>query len=65
MNSHETIKRLLKKIAKLEFINDQLLTEISEADSLLKEVGFLDGLNTAKHAARELLKGKDQLPEEA
>jgi hypothetical protein len=48
-------EEMLKKISELESINDQLLTELRYLDSLLKGVGFDDGLQTLKDAAQELL----------
>ncbi|MDR3624715.1 MAG: hypothetical protein P4L16_06205 [Chlamydiales bacterium] len=47
--------RLLKKLAYLEFVNDQLLTEIKYVDRLLKLVGFPNGLETVKQASKEIL----------
>lgn len=48
-------KTLLKKVAKLESVNDQLATEISYLESLTKSLGFAQGLKTLKEAALELL----------
>lgn len=48
-------KSLLKKVAKLESVNDQLATEISYLESLTKSLGFAQGLKTLKEAALELL----------
>jgi hypothetical protein len=48
-------KALMKKIAKLEFINDQLASEISYLERLTKSLGFAEGLKTLKEAAIELL----------
>jgi hypothetical protein len=45
---------LSEKIAKLEFQNDQLVAELEYVDSLLRAVGFADGLASVKSAAREL-----------
>lgn len=51
---------LLKKIAKLESLYDQLQSEMNYIDKLLKEVGFEEGLETLKEAAIELIdKRKD------
>ena len=47
--------QLEQKIAKLEFIHDQLETELSYVDGLLKSVGFPRGLASAKEVALELL----------
>jgi len=48
-------KTLLKKIAYLEFENDQLHAEIEYVDRLLKLIGFSDGLETIKLAAQEII----------
>lgn len=48
-------KRLNKKIAYLEFENDQLHAEIAYVDRLLRMIGFSEGLETIKLAAREIL----------
>ena len=45
---------LTEKLAKLEFQNDQLVAELEYVDSLLRAVGFTDGLASVKAAAREL-----------
>lgn len=46
---------LLKKLAELESINDQLQAELRDLDSLMKELGFPEGLQTLKKAAKEIL----------
>jgi hypothetical protein len=51
--------QLLKKMAKLESANDQILAELSYIDQLMRSVGFVDGLETVKTTARELLKQND------
>ncbi len=48
-------KTLLKKIAKLETINDQLAAEIQYLERLAKSLGFAEGLKTLKEAALEML----------
>lgn len=48
------IKKILEKLAYLEFVNDQLSTELQYVDRLLRAVGFADGLSTVKQAAQEL-----------
>lgn len=53
--------QLRKKIAYLEFVHDQLSTEMAHVDRLLKEVGFPNGLKSARLVALELLKDKDNL----
>ncbi|MFN0064935.1 MAG: hypothetical protein ACKVOH_01725 [Chlamydiales bacterium] len=44
-----------QKIAHLEFINDQISTELEYIDRLLKIIGFPDGLETIKNAASEVI----------
>lgn len=51
---------LLKKIAKLESLCDQLQSEMNYLDQLLLEVGFEEGLKTLKSAALELIEKKKQ-----
>jgi hypothetical protein len=46
---------LLKKLAELESVNDQLQAELRDLDQLMKELGFTDGLQTLKKAAQEVL----------
>lgn len=48
------VKEFEKKIAYLEFVNDQLLSEIHYIDELLRQVGFADGLSSVKNAAEEV-----------
>ena len=48
-------KILEKKIAYLEFVNDQLSSEIEYVDQLLRIIGFPDGLSTIKSAAQEVI----------
>lgn len=48
-------KELLKKIAKLESINDQLAAELSYLEQLTRALGFAEGLKTLKAAALEML----------
>ncbi len=50
---------LNKKIAELETVNDHLVTEIELIDSLLKEVGFEEGIATMKTAVYELMSMQD------
>jgi hypothetical protein len=47
-------EKLQEHIAKLEFENDQLRTELEFVDQLLRSVGFSDGLQSVKSAAQEL-----------
>jgi hypothetical protein len=48
-------KNLLKKIAKLETINDQLSSEINYLEKLTRALGFAEGLKTLKSAALDML----------
>lgn len=43
------------RIARLESINDQLITELEYIDTLLHAVGFPEGLKTIKTVAQEVL----------
>ena len=44
-----------KRIAELESMNDQLLSELRYLDDLLRQLGFQEGLKTLKSAAKEML----------
>ena len=46
--------KLIQRITELEFINDQLMSELIYIDDLLKAIGFPEGIETAKQAAKEL-----------
>lgn len=46
---------LEKKIAYLEFVNDQLTTELNYIDHLLRIIGFPEGLGTIKSVAQEVI----------
>lgn len=48
-------KDLLKKVAKLESINDQLTAELQYLERLTRSLGFAAGLKTLKEAALEML----------
>lgn len=50
-----TKAQLLKKLAYLESINDQLSTEVSYVDQLMRMVGFARGLETVKATAEEMI----------
>ena len=49
---------LIKKIARLESLNDQLMSEFEYLDTISKKLGFQEGLKTLKEAANEILDGK-------
>ena len=45
---------LNKQLARLEFANDQLVTELAYIDQLMRQVGFTEGLASLKATAQEL-----------
>ena len=51
---------LQQRIAYLEFVNDHLFTEIRYVDNLLKIIGFPDGLETIKSAAKESIEEEEE-----
>lgn len=51
-----TKAQLLKKIALLESLNDQLETEVSYVDGLMRMLGFQQGLVTVKATANEIIR---------
>lgn len=55
-----TKKQLQKKIAYLEFMHDQLESELIYVNELLKSVGFPRGLDSAKAVALELLEAESE-----
>ncbi|MFS8564107.1 MAG: hypothetical protein LVR00_07275 [Rhabdochlamydiaceae bacterium] len=57
-------EHLIKKVAELETINDQLQAELRYLDQLLREAGFENGLITLKNAARELIEEDKQMRNE-
>ncbi len=50
-----TKAQLLKKIAVLESLNDQLSTEVSYVDNMMRLLGFSEGLATVKATAQEII----------
>lgn len=50
-----TKTQLIKKVAYLEFLNDQLSAELTYVDELLRAVGFPEGLKSAKEVAYKIL----------
>lgn len=57
-------ERLIKRLAELESINDQLVSELEYLDTLMRSVGFTNGLATVKATALELYeRGEGDLPE--
>ncbi|WP_166155538.1 MULTISPECIES: hypothetical protein [unclassified Neochlamydia] len=49
-----TKAELIKKIAVLESVNDQMYSELYEVDRLMRLVGFEGGLETVKLTAQEI-----------
>ena len=52
-----------KRIAYLESINDQLSTEVSYVDHLMRVIGFAQGLETVKATACEIIRQNKELTE--
>ena len=50
-----TKTQLMKKIAVLESINDQLSAEVEYVDRLMRMLGFSEGLLTVKSTAQEII----------
>lgn len=59
-----TKDELIKKIAALESINDQLYSELVDVDRLMRLVGFEGGLETVKLTAQELYNSENSNEEE-
>lgn len=57
-----TKKQLERKIAQLEFANDQIEAELNYVNELLVSVGFPSGLASAKEVALELLNEEQENP---
>ena len=51
----QAVHALKTKAARLESVNDQLLTELQYVNHLLQRVGFDEGLESLKLAASELI----------
>ncbi len=48
-------EKLEKRIAQLESVNDQLTSEFNYLNTILKKLGFEEGIKTLKEAATEML----------
>ena len=59
-----TKAQLLKKVAYLESINDQLSTEVVYVDELMRLIGFSNGLVTVKATAAEIISKGYRYPED-
>lgn len=55
-----TETEILKRIAELEFIHDQLSAELIYLDRLLRSVGFPEGLRSAREVALDILNGEQE-----
>ena len=53
-------KDLLRKLAKLETVNDQLAAELNYLERLTRALGFAEGLKTLKAAAIEMLEAEQK-----
>jgi len=53
-------KELLRKIAKLESVHDQLAAELHYLEYLARALGFAEGLKTLKAAALEMLETENK-----
>jgi len=47
-------KDLIKRLAYLESLNDQLMTELTYLDELMRQVGFAGGIESFKETALEM-----------
>lgn len=54
------LEELKKNISRLHYANARLLQELQEADTILKRVGFDEGLKTVRSAAEEILRQKHE-----
>ena len=57
-------KEMRRKIAYLEFANDQLVAEMQEMDEIMRLVGFTNGLDTVKETAWHLYYEENESEEE-
>lgn len=60
-----TKAELEKKIARLESINDQLMSEVKYVDHLMRLIGFTEGLATVKATAAEMIENGESEGSEA
>lgn len=47
-------QEMRRKIAYLESVNDQLISELESLDEMMRLIGFADGLGTVKETAKGL-----------
>jgi cell shape-determining protein MreC len=55
MDRNTNRQDILKKLAELESLNDQLQAELRDLDRLMKDIGFPEGISTLKKAASEII----------
>lgn len=60
MKMNQTKEQLFKKMAYLEFVEDQLGAEVAYVDRLLRSVGFPHGLTSVKEVAKDILQDRSQ-----
>lgn len=60
MKKDQTKDQLIKRLAYLQFVEDQLSTELVYMDKLLRGVGFPRGLSSVKEVAKDILQDKSQ-----
>lgn len=53
-------QEMRRKIAYLEFVNDQLVSEMGEIDEMMRFIGFADGLETVKETAWNLYESEHE-----
>ena len=51
---------LLKKVQELEQANERLIYELAYVDSLMRSVGFMEGIATVKATAKELTQNGEE-----
>jgi hypothetical protein len=51
-----TKDQLQRKIARLESLNDHLMTELTDMNELMRLIGFAEGIKTVKATAHEMLR---------
>ncbi len=55
MKKNQEKEALRNRLARLESINDHLVTELQELDTLMRLIGFSGGIETVKATAVEIL----------
>lgn len=60
MKKNQSKEQLIKRMAYLEFVEDQLSSELIYLDRLLRNVGFPRGLLSVKEVARDILQDRSK-----